>query len=163
MFALAASASASSRATSAAGPRFSAPRNAARHRISGSPRRTRSASASLLLPAVARLRWRRSTTRDAAGEGAADKGETTSTEGTEPDDDAEVQQDDDGAHAGDEKRASYNGVDVQGGVLGYGKTVDDALEATTNPDLFIFGALALTVGAILAFLFGPRPPSDYYG
>ena len=52
---------------------------------------------------------------------------------------------------------------MKGGKLGYGETVDNALDATTNPDLFIFGAALLTLGAIFAFLFGPRPPSDYYG
>lgn len=63
----------------------------------------------------------------------------------------------------DGKPARYRGIDLKGGKLGYGETVDNALDATTNPDLFIFGAAALTIGAVLAFLFGPRPPSDYYG
>ena len=60
-------------------------------------------------------------------------------------------------------RPQYRGIDLKGGQLGYGETVDKALDATTNPDLFILGAGLLTIGAVLAFLFGPRPPSDYYG
>lgn len=63
----------------------------------------------------------------------------------------------------DDEPALYRGIDLKGGKLGYGETVDNALDATTNPDLFIFGAALLTVGAVFAFLFGPRPPSDYYG
>jgi hypothetical protein len=57
----------------------------------------------------------------------------------------------------------YRGVDVAGGKYGYGSQIDDALDATTDPNAFLFGFVFLCGLAVFAFLFGPRPPSDYYG
>ena len=62
-----------------------------------------------------------------------------------------------------ERAPQYRGVDITGGKYGYGAQIDDALDATTNPDQFLFGFFFLCGLAIFAFLFGPRPPSDYYG
>lgn len=62
-----------------------------------------------------------------------------------------------------ERAPQYRGVDITGGKYGYGAQIDDALDATTNPDQFLFGFVFLCGLAVFAFLFGPRPPSDYYG
>ena len=40
--------------------------------------------------------------------------------------------------------------------------VDDALDATTNPDSFLFGGFLFVIGAVVLFVFGPRPPSELY-
>ena len=62
-----------------------------------------------------------------------------------------------------ERQKQYRGVDISGGKYGMGESIDKGLDATTNPDSFLFGFVFLCSFAILAFLFGPRPPSDYYG
>jgi hypothetical protein len=62
-----------------------------------------------------------------------------------------------------EKPATFRGVDITGGRYGMGEGIDKGLDATTNPDLFLVGFVSLCSFAILAFLFGPKPPSDYYG
>ena len=62
-----------------------------------------------------------------------------------------------------EPNPRYRGVDVAGGKYGYGSQIDDALDATTDPNAFLFGFVFLCGLAVFAFLFGPRPPSDYYG
>ena len=56
-----------------------------------------------------------------------------------------------------ERAPQYRGVDITGGKYGYGAQIDDALDATTNPDQFLFGFFFLCGLAIFAFLFGPRP------
>jgi hypothetical protein len=62
-----------------------------------------------------------------------------------------------------EEPQRYRGVDITGGKYGMGESIDKGLDATTNPDSFFFGFVFLCSFAALAFLFGPRPPSDYYG
>lgn len=62
-----------------------------------------------------------------------------------------------------EQPATYQGVDISGGKYGMGESIDKGLDATTNPDSFLFGFVFLCSFAVLAFLFGPKPPSDYYG
>lgn len=60
------------------------------------------------------------------------------------------------------ERRTYNGVDTKGGRYGFGEGVDDALDATTNPDSFLFGGFLFVIGAVVLFVFGPRPPSELY-
>lgn len=48
-----------------------------------------------------------------------------------------------------------------GGKYGMGKRIDDALDASTNPDSFVLGGFVFTISAALLFMFGPRPPTDY--
>lgn len=62
----------------------------------------------------------------------------------------------------DKERRTYNGVDTKGGRYGFGEGVDDALDATTNPDSFLFGGFLFVIGAVVLFVFGPRPPSELY-
>jgi len=52
-------------------------------------------------------------------------------------------------------------VNVEGGKYGMGTRIDDALDASSNPNTFLAGALLATVGAIILFVFGPRPPTEY--
>ena len=59
--------------------------------------------------------------------------------------------------------ARFGDVDLKGGKYGFGERIDDALDATTNPDAFLIGGFALVIGAAILFALGPRPPSDYYG
>uniref|UniRef100_A0A7S0XE83 Uncharacterized protein n=1 Tax=Mantoniella antarctica TaxID=81844 RepID=A0A7S0XE83_9CHLO len=58
-----------------------------------------------------------------------------------------------GEPAEKEKKAEYS----------LGEKVDNALDTGINADLFFLFASLLTVGAVYAFAFGPRPPSDYWG
>ena len=62
----------------------------------------------------------------------------------------------------DKERRTYRGIDTKGGRYGFGENVDDALDATTNPDSFLFGGFLFVIGAVVLFLFGPRPPSELY-
>lgn len=48
-----------------------------------------------------------------------------------------------------------------GGKYGMGARVDKALDATTNQAGFVAGGIVLTMSAVLMFLFGPRPPTEY--
>ena len=62
----------------------------------------------------------------------------------------------------DKERRTYRGSDKNGGRYGFGENVDDALDATTNPDSFLFGGFLCVIGAVVLFLFGPRPASELY-
>ena len=105
----------------------------------------------------ARTRFAPSSVR--AGRSVVPKPSTVQTRATEGDDAPGPEKKDDAP----ERQKQYRGVDISGGKYVMGESIDKGLDATTNPDSFLFGFVFLTSFAILAFLFGPRPPSDYYG
>ena len=94
-----------------------------------------------------------------AGRSVVPKPSPVKTRATEGDDTPDPEK----KEAAPEEQKQYRGVDISGGKYGMGESIDKGLDATTNPDSFLFGFVFLCSFAILAFLFGPRPPSDYYG
>ena len=123
------------------------------------------ATATLSTRAFARLRVSdtsprtRSRNSVRAGRSVVPKLSTVKTRATEGDDTPDPEK----KEAAPEEQKQYRGVDISGGKYGMGESIDKGLDATTNPDSFLFGFVFLCSFAILAFLFGPRPPSDYYG
>ena len=97
-----------------------------------------------------------------AGAAEQEPPETSSSSG-EVDPDAEsFRRELKAAQEEDKERRTYRGIDTKGGRYGFGENVDDALDATTNPDSFLFGGFLFVIGAVVLFLFGPRPPSELY-
>ena len=50
---------------------------------------------------------------------------------------------------------------LDGGKYGMGTRIDEALDRSTDERGFLIGALSFTVGAVLLFILGPRPPTEY--
>jgi len=50
---------------------------------------------------------------------------------------------------------------IEGGKYGMGTRIDSALDASSNPNTFLAGALLATIGAVVLFVFGPSPPTEY--
>jgi len=50
---------------------------------------------------------------------------------------------------------------LDGGKYGMGTRIDEALDRSTDERGFLIGALSFTVGAVLLFVLGPRPPTEY--